>query len=289
MPDVTTVRSLIEAAERRLSDAQAPAPQADAEALAAHALGVAVEHLDAGAEVQEQHAELFRQLVAERAARIPLGHLTGRMVLGGIEVSVAPGVFVPRVHSELVLAHGVDVLRPLTDPLVVDLCTGSGAIALAMAHARPDAHLHAVELDPLALDWARRNAARRAEAGDTPIQLHEGDVTDPDVLTELDGQVDLVLANPPFVPEGTQLLPEYGEFHPRRAIFSGKDGLDAIRGVVRLAGRILRPGGSLVIEHGRFHQVTVPHLLYSSGKFTEIADHLDQDQRPLYASARRAH
>ncbi|WP_055605458.1 N5-glutamine methyltransferase family protein [Streptomyces prasinus] len=283
-----TVLWLIETAERALSAASVPNPRGDATELAAHVLGVEVARLDPGAEIQEEQAELHKELVAKRADRVPLGYLTGRMHLGGIEVAVAPGVFVPRVHSELVLAHGAQALRAVTTPLVVDLCTGSGAIALAMAHTRPDARVHAVELDPSALEWARFNAARRAEAGDTPIQLHAGDATDPELLAELDGQVDLIMANPPFVPDGVQLLPEYGKFHPERAIFSGSDGLDVIRGVVPVAGRLLRGGGTLVIEHGHFHQETVPELLQSSGQFMEIADYCDQDRRPLYATARRA-
>ncbi|MFH8619212.1 N5-glutamine methyltransferase family protein [Streptomyces sp. NPDC017979] len=283
-----TLRWLIDTAERTLSAAVVPDPRGDATALAAHVLGSEVAHLAADAEVPAARAELFAELVAKRAERVPLGHLTGRMFLGGIEVAVAPGVFVPRVHSELVLAHGADVLRAVAAPLIVDLCTGSGAIALAMAHRRPDARVHAVELDPLALDWARFNAARRAEAGDTPIRLHAGDVTDPELLAELDGHVDLITVNPPFVPDGVQLLPEYGKFHPKQAIFSGSDGLDVIRGVLPVAGRLLRDGGTLVIEHGRFHQETVPGLLRAGGQFAEIADYCDHDRQPLYTAARRA-
>ncbi|MFI8995041.1 N5-glutamine methyltransferase family protein [Streptomyces sp. NPDC053542] len=279
--------ALADAAARTLAAAGVPDPQGDAAALVAHVFGTGADRPRPDATADEKRAEELAALVARRAARIPLGHLTGRAVLGGIEVAVAPGVFVPRVHSERVLAHALDALSPVARPVIVDLCTGSGAIALALAHARPDAQVHAVELDPYALDWARRNAARRAEAGDTPVHLHEGDVTDPDLLAALTGRVDLVTANPPFVPEGTELLPEYGEHHPRQAIFSGGDGLDVIRGVVRLAGRLLRPRGALVIEHGHFHEETVPALLRGSGEFTDVADHLDQDGRPLYATALR--
>ncbi|MFE7675710.1 N5-glutamine methyltransferase family protein [Streptomyces albidoflavus] len=282
-----TVLWLIETAERTLSTAAVPNPRGDATALAAHVLGVDIARLDPDTEVEAEQAELYRELVVSRADRVPLGYLTGRMLLGGIEVAVTPGVFVPRVHSELVLAHGAETLRAVRAPLVVDLCTGSGAIALAMAHARPDARVHAVDLDPFALECARFNAACRAEAGDTPIKLHVGDVTDPELLAELDGKVDLIMANPPFVPDGVQLLPEYGKFHPKRAIFSGMDGLDVIRGMVPVAGRLLRVGGTLIIEHGRFHQATVPELLQSSGKFSEIADYCDQVRQPLYAAALR--
>ncbi|MGH3427996.1 MAG: N5-glutamine methyltransferase family protein [Mycobacteriales bacterium] len=273
-----TLGALIDDAEQTFRFAEIMTSRADAEQVAAHVLGVDRHELALDSEPDEQLLARFQYLVDKRAERIPLGHLIEVAVLGGVEVSVGPGVFVPRMHSELVLASGLRAIREIPDPIVVDLCTGSGAIALALAHARPDATVHAVDFDPLALEFARRNSARRAELGDTTIVLHDADITEPGLLTELDSTVDLVLANPPFVPEETELLPEYGVHHPRQAIFSGPDGLDVIRHVVDTAARLLRPCGGVVVEHGHLHGSTVPGLLRTDAWFQDVSSHLDHDQ-----------
>lgn len=279
---------LIDEAERRLSDAGIEAARADAGQLAAHALGLPPHARPAPwTKLTEAEHARFTELVSRRAERIPLGHLLREATLGGVTVAVGPGVFVPRPHSELVLASGLEVLARRENPVVVDLCTGSAAIALAVAHARPDATVHAVELDPNALEFAHRNSARQAELGDTPITVHAADVTAPGLLAELTGGVDLVLANPPFVPESERLLPEYGVHHPKLAIFSGADGLHVIRHVVRLAAELLRPDGGLVVEHGHFHGRSVPELLTASTTFGEVSTHDYLDGRPLYTTANR--
>ncbi len=271
--------ALLDEAERTLSDAGIVTARADVEQLAAAVFG--------SGQSDAQVTARFRDLVARRAERIPLGHLTGTATLGGVEVAVGPGVFVPRVHSEQVLASGRQALHGITAPLVVDLCTGSAAIALAMAHARPDATVHAVEFAEPALEFAARNIARRTELGDTPVRLHDADVTEPGVLSELDGSVHLVLANPPFVPEATELLPEYGVQHPKQAIFSGPDGLHVIRHVIAVAARLLRTNGVLVVEHGHMHGATMPALLHVDPRFADISTDLDHDDRPLYSVATR--
>lgn len=283
-----TLGALVEQAEHTFRLAGVMAPRVDAEQVAAHVLGVEPQDLPWDSELDEQVSARFAHLVDRRAERIPLGHLTGRAVLGGVEVEVGPGVFVPRLHSELVLASGLQSIRGTVNPVVVDLCTGSGTIALAIAHARPDATVHAVDFDPLALEFARRNSTRRAELGDTAIVLHDADVTCPGLLTQLEGVVDLVLANPPFVPDETELLPEYGVHHPRQAIFSGSDGLHVIRHVVGAAAGLLRPHGGLVIEHGHLHGTTVPGLLRADARFQGVSSHLDHERRPLYCTATRS-
>ena len=135
----------------------------------------------------------------------------------------------------------------------MDLCTGSGALALGVAAARPDATVHAVEADPAALAWARRNVATHVDAGGTPVALHAADVRWPDLLPELEARVDLVLCNPPYVPDGTPVPPEVAEWDPPGAVFGGPDGLEIIRAVVTAAAALLRPGGALGIEHDDTH------------------------------------
>jgi len=197
-----------------------------------------------------------------------------------------PGVFRPPTDTWM-LAR---VLRDEIDgreTSVLDLCTGTGALALSIAQARPDAVVHAVEIDPQALSWTRRNADARVAAGDTPIRLHSGDATDPSLLSDLDGQVDLVVCNPPYVPEGTPVQPEVGEHDPHRAVFSGEDGLDVIRHVVSAAARWLKPGGAVGIEHDDTQGESVPALLSARRVLTDVADHTDLAGRPRFATARR--
>jgi release factor glutamine methyltransferase len=231
--------------------------------------------------------EALRMLVTRRAARVPLQHLTGTAAMGAIEVAVGPGVFIPRPETEVLLAWGLAALEGVTAPLVIDLCTGSGALALAVAHARPDAQVHAVERDPVALSWARRNADARVAAGDTPIVLYSGDVADPGLLAALEGMAHLVLCNPPYVPLGAPLPPEVALHDPPAAVFAGPDGLAVIGDVVRTGTRLLREGGSIAIEHDDSHGTAVPAMLAARRVLTDVADHVDLADRPRFATARR--
>jgi release factor glutamine methyltransferase len=277
-------------AERILAKAGVPSPRADAELLAAHVLDTERTRLPLIPLVDQPVVERLRRLVQERATRVPLQHLTGRSAMGAVTVGVGPGVFVPRPETELLLAWGLAALPDLDGaeaPVVVDLCTGSGVLALAIAQARPDAVVHAVDNDPAALAWARRNANARAALGDTPIVLHAGDVTHPATLAELDGTVHLVLCNPPYVPTGTELPPEVAEHDPPAAVFAGADGLAVIRPAVSTAARLLRPGGALAIEHDESHGSAVPALLRARAVLTDVEDHLDLAGRRRFATARR--
>lgn len=281
------LRLAILEAERTLAAAGVASPRTDAELLAAHLLGVERTKLMMVPLVDPPVVKALHDLVSRRAARVPLQHLTGHASLGAVTLSVGPGVFVPRPETELLLAWGESVLDGVERPVVVDLCTGSGALALALAHARPDAEVHAVEKDPTALSWARRNADQRAQAGDTPIRLYSGDVTDPRLFMELEGLVDLVVCNPPYVPDGTPVPPEVGDHDPHEAVFGGRDGLDVVRHVVGCAARLLRPGGGVAIEHDDTHGGSVPALLRARRVLTDVEDHTDLAGRPRFATARR--
>ncbi|GAA0515710.1 release factor glutamine methyltransferase [Saccharopolyspora subtropica] len=281
------LRLAILEAERVLSAAGVVSPRTDAELLAAHLLGVERTKLMMVPLVDPPVVQALHELVRRRAAREPLQHITGTASIGNVTLNVGPGVFVPRPETELLLAWGLATLEGVDRPIVVDLCTGSGALALAVANARPDAAVHAVEKDPTALSWARRNADQQAQAGDTPVRLYSGDITDPMLFMELEGLVDLVLCNPPYVPEGTPVPPEVRDHDPYDAVFAGRDGLDVVRHVVACAARLLKPGGGVAIEHDDTHGGSVPALLRARRVLTDVEEHTDLAGRPRFATARR--
>lgn len=266
-----------------------PSPRVDAELLAAHLLGVERGRLGLVPLVDSAMVDAYRAMVAQRAERIPLQYITGTSAMGEIELAVGPGVFVPRPETELLLAWALAFLERHAQqhPVVLDLCTGSGALALAIAHARPDAVVHAVELEPKALAWARRNAERRSDDGDTPIVLHQGDVTDRTLLTSLEGTVDLVVTNPPYIPEGADLDPEVIDHDPHTALFGGADGLSVIRPMVSNIARWLKIGGAVAVEHDDTHGPEVAELFTRRRVFGEVEEHTDLAGKPRFVVARR--
>jgi release factor glutamine methyltransferase len=274
-------------AERVLAEAGVASPRVDAELLAAHVVGVPRGRLMMAPLVDPPVIDEYRALVARRAAREPLQHVLGTAVLGPVAVAVGPGVFTPRPETELLLEWGLKAIADIASPLVVDLCTGSGALALAVAASRPDAMVHAVEADPGALSWARRNIAAHVDAGGTPVQLHAADVRWPDLLPELESRVDLVLCNPPYVPDGTPVAPEVARWDPPGAVFGGPDGLEIIRAVVTASAALLRHGGRVVIEHDDTHGDAVPELLRRRRVLADVEEHRDLNGRPRFATARR--
>jgi len=282
-PADDSLRAVLADAERELAAAGVASPRFDAESLAAHVLGVQRGHLVLKPRLDPAAERVLRVLVARRAAREPLQHLLGTAVLGPVEVAVGPGVFIPRPETELLLEWGVARLHAVASPLVVDLCTGSAALALAIAALRPDAEVHAVELDPDALAWARRNVA--AHGG--RVQLHASDVRASDLLPDLAGRVDLVVCNPPYVPDATPVPPEVRTGDPAVAVFGGPDGLAVIPDVVARAAALLRPGGAFAVEHDDTHADAVPALLRARSELHGVEEHADLNGRPRFATARR--
>jgi release factor glutamine methyltransferase len=282
-------RAIAEAAAALTAAGVGPA-RAEAELLAAHVLAVSRGRLALAARFTPAQLARFEELVARRARREPLQHLIGSAAFRHIELAVGPGVFVPRPETELLAGWGIEEARqvPATEVIVVDLCSGTGAIALAVADEVPGARVVAVEQAASALDWLGRNAAARAAAGDRPIEVVAGDVADPGLLGGLTGRVDVLLSNPPYVPAGTAVPPEVERHDPADAVFAGPDGLAVIRLVIDRAAALLRPGGVVGIEHDETHAEAVPTLLRADGRFAEIVDHPDLAGRPRFVTARRA-
>jgi release factor glutamine methyltransferase len=284
----TPLPPVLATAVRRLAAAGVASPRVDAELLAAHVLGVRRGRLMLVDAIRADEARRFADLVARRATRVPLQHLLGTAAFRYLELAVGPGVFVPRPETELLAGWGIAAAAAAGPrPVVVDLCSGTGAIALSVAHELPPARVTAVELSEAALGWLRRNAAERAAAGDPPIDVLAGDVADPALLASAAGTVDVVLCNPPYVPAGTPVPDEVMAHDPAVAVFGGVDGLAVIGPVVALAAALLRPGGVVGIEHDDGHAVAVPDLLRTHGRFVDVADHHDLSGRPRFATARR--
>ncbi|HEX5540222.1 MAG TPA: peptide chain release factor N(5)-glutamine methyltransferase [Micromonospora sp.] len=272
-----------------LATAGVASPRAEAEWLAAYVLQVPRGRLALTDGFTPGQLAGFNELVARRSRREPLQHLVGSAPFRYLELAVGPGGFVPRPETELLAGWGIEAARTAAqgDTIVVDLCSGTGAIALAVANEVPAARVVAVERSAPALDWLRRNAADRAAAGDRPIQVVAADVTDPNLLDDLVGRVDVLLCNPPYVPAGTAVPPEVADHDPAEAVFGGVDGLAIIRPVIARAAVLLRPGGALGVEHDDTHAEAVPALLRAIGCFTEIVDHHDLAGRPRFVTARR--
>ncbi len=285
----TPLRPALRAATERLAAAGVESPEHDARALAVHALGLSRPgDLHKHEVLVPEVAALFDQLVVRRAARVPLQHLVGVVGFRYVDLEVGPGVFVPRPETESVVQWAVDAVTAegWTAPLCVDLCTGSGTIAFALANELPGATVHAVELDPDSLAWTRRNAARRVAAGDREVTLHLGSAED--ALPELSGTLDLVASNPPYVATTEAHIPdpEVLEHDPGVALWAGEDGLDIIRLVEQAARRLLKPGGLLVVEHSDRQGRTAPQLLEQAGGWVEVHDHPDLLGRDRFVTAR---
>ncbi len=259
------IAELVGRAATALERAGVPSPQVDAELIAAHILGKSRGQVQlagyTGGVFTQADAEAFAHLVARRVSREPLQHITGTAPFRHLTLAVGKGVFVPRPETEEVAQLAINALQAdaSTEPIAVDLCSGSGAIALALATEVPHARVWAVEVSPEALVYTRRNAE-----GVENLTVVEGDFTT--ALPELEGTVAVVISNPPYVPRDA--IPrdeEVRRFDPELALYSGVDGLDAIRALSVRARQLLRAGGTLVIEHGDEQGAAVREILATDG------------------------
>lgn len=253
-------------------------------------------HLGAGPSTVRTSSAVLDELAGlldARARRVPLQHLTGTAPFRHLDLVVGPGVFVPRPETEQVAQVAIDealaaVARGSQAPVVVDLCTGSGAIALALATEVPGARVHAVELDRDAHAWAERNVTRAHEASGAVVRLVRGDART--ALVELDGTCDVVVSNPPYVPpDAIPRDPEVALHDPRVALYGlGEDGLEVPRGVTRAAARLLAPGGLYVMEHAEVQAEAARDMVTAVGGFEDVRTACDLTGRPRMVVARRS-
>lgn len=279
-------RDLVADAARRLGEAGVASPEHDARELLAHVLGTTRSGLVLVADVDDGPARAFEDLVTRRAAREPLQHLTGTAAFRYVELAVGSGVFVPRPETEVLAGWGVDRAREVLAegriPVVVDLCTGSGAMALSVVTEVAEAEVHAVELDEKAHGWAERNLQG------TGVDLRQGDMAS--AFGDLDGTVDVVVCNPPYIPlEAYESVEAEARDHdPELALWSGQDGLDAMRVLERVAARLLRPGGVVGAEHAEVQGESAPAVFAGTGRWSDVRDNQDLAGRPRFVTARLA-
>lgn len=248
--------SALRRASAYLAGAGVPSPAADAELLAAFLLEqegqepVSRGRVQALALMGQAVPDGFAHLVTERGRRVPLQHLTGQAHFRGLTLAVGPGVFVPRPETELLVEHALGALarraragRLQAEPLLVDLCTGSGAIAAALASESPGARVLAVELSEEAAQWAERNLAPLG------VTLVMGDART--ALAGLEGTVDVVASNPPYIPPANLPPdPEVRDHDPELALYGGgEDGMELPAAIAQRAYQLLAPGGYLIMEH----------------------------------------
>jgi release factor glutamine methyltransferase len=286
-----TVRSLFERSVAILAASGVTDPQVDAELLIGHVIGASRGRVQSlvvtDAALGAEEAVAVTEAVERRAAREPLQHITGVAWFRSLELAVGPGVFVPRPETEFVAGLAIDALRAVVPaegahPLAVDLGTGSGAIALALATEVPHSEVMAVENSTEAFIWAKQNF-RTVGAANARVLF----VGLADALPELDGTVDVVVSNPPYIPLGAiPRDPEVRLFDPEHALYGGEDGFDVVREVSATARRLLRAGGSLVIEHGDLQGPGLRALLEADG-WRAVATHRDLTGRDRATTALR--
>ena len=297
-PPHRTLRDVMVDAERRLAGAGVTTPRVDAELLLSHVLGIPRGRIFLSDPIDPSDQVRFETLIARRAARVPLQHLVGVAPFRYLTLEVGPGVFVPRPETETVAEYAIRALRENAEErLAVDLCTGSAAIALALATEVPGSIVHAVEREDSAVEWARRNVdAQHHMLADVNSQLvlHHADATTvhEHLLANLNGRVDVVVTNPPYIPtSAVPRDPEVREFDPPAALYGGPDGLDVVRALAQVAWSLLRAGGVLVVEHSDQQGESagehgVPHVLRAAG-FMEVTDHIDLTGRDRLTTGTR--
>ncbi len=277
-----STRRLLDEAAARLEQAGVASPRHDTEVLLSHVTGTPRALLALTARVDDAQRRTFLEMIEARVRRVPLQHITGIAAFRYVDVEVGPGVFVPRPETELLAGWAIDAASAVAterQPVVVELCAGSGAISLSVVHELPQASVHAVELDESAYGWALRNL------DGTGVDLRRGDMAD--AFGDLDGRVDVVVVNPPYIPLDAweSVAPEARDHDPQLALWSGDDGLDAMRVVEQVAWRLLRSGGVVGAEHADAQGESAPAVF--TARWAEVRDHLDLAERPRYVTARR--
>lgn len=253
------VADVIRSSAAELREAGIETPEHDVKLLMAEAAGVELRDVDKALLMDSElgyDADRFQSMLERRAKREPLQYIVGHAPFRYLDLKVGPGVFIPRPETETVVQTGLDWLtrHGMMTPLVVDLCAGSGAIGLSVATEVPGSRVWAVELASHTAEWTRRNlaeTAKRYPSITSNYQLEVADATSMATLAHLDGTVDMVITNPPYIPElDVPEQPEVRDWDPELALYGGSaDGTLIPERIIERSFRLLKPGGALVMEH----------------------------------------
>lgn len=276
---MSQVRTLLAQFEAVLAASGIDSARSDAELLLADVLGVDRLRLSLVDAVTAEQVTDFEARIARRAQREPLQHILGRAHFRHVELVVGPGVFVPRPETELLAGWAIEEAHKHDGPVVIDFCTGSGPIAKSLADEASQARIIAVELDEQAHAWAERNLMK------TTVDLRLGGISR--TCDDLIGEVDIVVANPPYIPltAWESVVPEARDHDPHLALFSGDDGLDAIRELESVAYQLLKPGGVIGIEHAEVQSESASAIF--AERWSDVRDNRDFNERPRFVTARR--
>jgi release factor glutamine methyltransferase len=260
--------------------------EVDAQLLAANVLGISRGELQSklftNDELSEELADSITDKLQKRSERIPLQHLTGIAHFRNLELFVGPGVFIPRPETEVVAEFAIFELKKLSnEPVAVDLCTGSGAIAISMATEVPNSKVYAWELNPESESWLRKNIRGN-------VELVMADIADEhELFSKLEGVADVVISNPPYIPtDAVPRDPEVRLHDPSLALYGGVDGMDVMRVVSSRALQLLKPGGLLVVEHAD-NQAQIVADLFKADGWQKIESHQDLSSRDRAVTARK--
>lgn len=288
---MTDARQLVGEVTRQLQEAGVPSAHADGRWLVAHYLGTSPAGLAFAGPVDAAESAQIAAATERRCRREPLQHILGTAPFGDLELAVGPGVFVPRPETEVMAQYAMNWLNARQGQAsVVDACAGSGALALALA-CHTSADVVAIETSGDAVPWLERNVAAlrpRFTACGSSVTVVVGDVADPAAWVRTG--VDLVVSNPPYIPDGcVPRDPEVRDHDPAVALFGGADGFAVVRPLIERAAAALRPGGLLLIEHAddQGEPDGLPALIRAAGRFVDVVDHPDWAGRPRFTSAVR--
>ncbi|MBD8512841.1 peptide chain release factor N(5)-glutamine methyltransferase [Photobacterium sp. WH24] len=237
---------------------------------------IAKKYISSDEVLSESDVACFRSDLKERAHRIPLGHILGYSDFIDCRFVVGTGVFVPRQQSAMLLEWLKTQLHAESEAVIYDLCSGTGAIGISAWRQYRNATVYCLENDETAYQYLCRNIHRLADEGS--VVALKKDITDLTFFLDKSQSVDVVISNPPYVPESESLLPEWGKYHPENAIYSGQDGSEIIDASLRLAEIVLKPGGTVIVEHGE-SQIPMVQDLFSRYQFESVLTHTD----PLFS------